>query len=680
MATDGELRKKGMTPKKTKAKINATGILIAVERQHISDTLKRYLKRLGYRVRSASEDDNIVKEVLAFKPQVALIDISLPGKSGFRICHEIKQSAMGDKCSVILLSGVYQNIDNLREKLKKVGADDFISKPFTLFEIKERIQKTLENLQSAITGKSPEQKSTTKKIKKTKKAKKFALQGNLEELPFPNLLYQIFYNQFSGQLRFLSNGKITFEIYFLKGCPVFSRSISTRQALGKMLLDRELITMDQLGRALKAQKKLRLSLGSMLIKGRYIGKSELLEVLDQQVKERVLSCFFLTRGHYYFTEGDDFVGEITEFEQNPVELIVEGIKRTVPFNDLATELAPKMGLYPIKTTNFARFAPPYPFSEETKTLMKYVNGTLSLNQLMQKKAIDLEEFLFLIKTLTLMKMLSLKSKAISPKPDLAPESSVTDDDELVNMSSTLGPFHEQSQPESFDSREIKTLKQEILDVYLNLGRLSFYELLEVDSDAPTREIREAYKKIIEKFQPKYTVGLEGQFREKAMQVYESLTRAKDKLTDPEARMEYDLRLHSRNSASEFPSDRELAQSSLNMERGWGALKQGDAPKAVNKFTQEVKHNPENPDALAYLGWAKFNLPGDLTKRFNEARQHLMLAISINPGSVQAYFFLGKILTTSGYRNEAINNFKTVLRLQPNHSDARKELKKLIKKI
>jgi two-component system response regulator VicR len=105
-------------------------ILIVDDDADILYVLKQLLTRRGFEVKMHSTGLNVPEVVLAFQPDLILLDILLPGKPGTEICKELKQS----HCEIpIILFSAHQQYD--LNFLARFGADAFIRKPFDINDL-----------------------------------------------------------------------------------------------------------------------------------------------------------------------------------------------------------------------------------------------------------------------------------------------------------------------------------------------------------------------------------------------------------------------------------------------------------------------------------------------------------------------------------------------------------------
>jgi len=95
----------------------------------------------GYEVITALDGEQALEKVKAEKPDLIVLDIMMPKLDGYEVCKNIKSSAETQHIPVILLSAKGRNVD---QKLGfDVGADDYITKPFSPRKLVERINQLL---------------------------------------------------------------------------------------------------------------------------------------------------------------------------------------------------------------------------------------------------------------------------------------------------------------------------------------------------------------------------------------------------------------------------------------------------------------------------------------------------------------------------------------------------------
>jgi DNA-binding response OmpR family regulator len=114
-------------------------VLVVEDDPHIRVGLVELLKSESYRVTECGNGAEVLHVVARVKPDLVLLDIMLPGTSGYDLCRELRQAA--PRLPVIFLSAKGQEIDKVVGL--KLGADDYVTKPFAVQELLARIEVVL---------------------------------------------------------------------------------------------------------------------------------------------------------------------------------------------------------------------------------------------------------------------------------------------------------------------------------------------------------------------------------------------------------------------------------------------------------------------------------------------------------------------------------------------------------
>lgn len=114
-------------------------ILIVEDEPSLVFTLRDTLESEGYIVEVVTDGNEAIETAISFKPDLILLDLMLPGKSGFDICKELRE--MGHGFPVIMLTAKDQEVDKVTGLT--IGADDYITKPFGVKELLARIHARL---------------------------------------------------------------------------------------------------------------------------------------------------------------------------------------------------------------------------------------------------------------------------------------------------------------------------------------------------------------------------------------------------------------------------------------------------------------------------------------------------------------------------------------------------------
>ncbi len=111
-------------------------ILIVEDEQDLADGLEINLSKEGYRVLMATNGDAGMNLVMQKGPDLILLDIGLPDMSGLDVCRELRQKGL--TVPIIMLTAKTEEID--RVVGLELGADDYVTKPFSMRELLARIR------------------------------------------------------------------------------------------------------------------------------------------------------------------------------------------------------------------------------------------------------------------------------------------------------------------------------------------------------------------------------------------------------------------------------------------------------------------------------------------------------------------------------------------------------------
>lgn len=115
-----------------------TKILVVEDEQSLREPLVYVLEKEGYEVVDAADGDQAIKVFNAEQPDLILLDLMLPKKSGNEVCQIIRQTS---NVPIIMLTAKDSEIDKVVGL--EIGADDYVTKPYSTPELKARIKAVL---------------------------------------------------------------------------------------------------------------------------------------------------------------------------------------------------------------------------------------------------------------------------------------------------------------------------------------------------------------------------------------------------------------------------------------------------------------------------------------------------------------------------------------------------------
>jgi two-component system alkaline phosphatase synthesis response regulator PhoP len=118
-------------------------ILVVDDEQSILDLVTAYLRREGYEVHTAMDGPGGLKAARAFKPDLIVLDVMLPGMDGIELLTRLRRES---DVYVIMLTAKSEETDKIVGL--SVGADDYLTKPFSPRELVARVKAALRRLRS----------------------------------------------------------------------------------------------------------------------------------------------------------------------------------------------------------------------------------------------------------------------------------------------------------------------------------------------------------------------------------------------------------------------------------------------------------------------------------------------------------------------------------------------------
>jgi DNA-binding response OmpR family regulator len=116
-------------------------VLVADDDPDILSLVTLRLERDGYEVIGAPDGERAVEEALERTPDLALIDVSMPKLDGYEVTERLRQHEPTSATPIILLTARVQDSDVARGI--EAGADDYVRKPFSMADLRTRVQAAL---------------------------------------------------------------------------------------------------------------------------------------------------------------------------------------------------------------------------------------------------------------------------------------------------------------------------------------------------------------------------------------------------------------------------------------------------------------------------------------------------------------------------------------------------------
>lgn len=119
-------------------------ILVVDDEEHIVELIKYNLLSSGYDVITCNNGIDAVNLAMNERPNLILLDLMIPGKDGYDVCKDIRSKADIKNTSIIMLTAKSEEFDKILGL--ELGADDYITKPFSVRELLARVKAVLRRI------------------------------------------------------------------------------------------------------------------------------------------------------------------------------------------------------------------------------------------------------------------------------------------------------------------------------------------------------------------------------------------------------------------------------------------------------------------------------------------------------------------------------------------------------
>lgn len=117
---------------------NTSRILIADDNEANRELLEAYLSAVACETEIAVDGQDTLDKVAKFKPDLVLLDVMMPKKSGFEVCKKLKSDPKTSKILILMVTALNETGDI--ERAVEAGTDDFLSKPVNKVELLKRVE------------------------------------------------------------------------------------------------------------------------------------------------------------------------------------------------------------------------------------------------------------------------------------------------------------------------------------------------------------------------------------------------------------------------------------------------------------------------------------------------------------------------------------------------------------
>lgn len=530
--------------------------------------------------------------------------------------------------------------------------------------------------------------------------------GDLEEISYPRLLLKLYRDKRTGVL--VISSRVKLKLYFAKGIPIFVEGGDLETALGRMLMKSGKVSKADHERAVEAAAKSKRRIGDVLVEMGLVSPHELNSFLELQVKEKIINGFKCLQGTYIFKPESSFVSRIMGYlgyKINLLQVLYEGVKRFVDISRVEEVFSVKDGdsseikLNPNLKTEVGDIG----FNPRESRFIQLLkdgpvnNDVLSISRLSREEALKLLYFLHLIDLLEVSNPrrphpevkdqavdVSSGNREVTKEVITYQEDVITLEEEVaeteskpllegtgsVGLEKSKAFCEEEIKSDRVKKEKKKVITDEILKLYSALSQKNYYELLGVSIDSKKDEIRTAYFSLAKKFHPDTHPDLDKDVKEKAEDIFATITAAYQTLSDDQKRAQYDSQIQ----IGRFQEVKASYDAEVAYRKGEVLLKQRRFEEARQEFKNAVNLSPNESAYIGALAWAIFLGTMDKDRVVHDVTKQLQKAIDLNPSLPQNYYYLGCVYKYAESESQAEVCFLKALKYDPEYIEAKRELR------
>ncbi len=512
------------------------------------------------------------------------------------------------------------------------------------------------------------------------------VKGNIFDHPFAELLAEIAQSNLSGSLR-LSHSEQKIVIYFDGGVVVFAASNSRQHRLFHILLREEKITPSELTAIPNFANDMELNIN--LVKKKLLTEKEIMEIYSAQVRQILEDALAWQEGNWMFSPLVRIKGDI----HVPVDLAdmlflyarkIPAEKQVRRFKSLAERFGKRAGLpvhinlQPQEAFVFSRLDGGTTLSIEDITSLSGISEAETLRTLyilwlggflvrQRFSSAFNPEILSAIQSAKF----ELKSKAYVPKS--VPEKVIED----------------KTAPEQQTEKTDEAKAEIILEEYLERTEqaVTFYEILDVSTEADVPEIKAAYFRLAKRFHPDlfYRRVADEQHR-RIQNAFTRIAQSYETLRTAESREVYDFKLRkeianlskrakNNTDGSQTPLQMMEEQAAENFEQGFNLIIEEEFEEAAPYLARAVHLVGGNARYRAYYGKAL-----SVNKEtFRQAEAEFQAALRIEPDNIDYRLMLAELFGKIGLNKRAEGELRRILEKSPNNYEAKSMLDRLLYK-
>ena len=664
-------------------------------------------------------------------PDVVVVDTRLADIDGFAFADELRHAPETRTTPIVFVASTHRGVSHRAEARRRFAPADYLPTPLDLGQLapcvaelaarhaaeatpppvpapaqasgEQEIEISEDDLSDQVTPppvpketlRDPAQQRERRDVERSAKslaadADDAELQGTLKRTPFARLLQRLYAKRATGSLLLLHEATKKIVV-FNEGYPVSVRSNVLGETLGRILLEKHLITSEILGESVGRMQKEKRHQGEILVEMGALSPFNLERALVEQVEAKLFEVFSWTDGKFMFKAGPPDAGEHRLLERSAAATILEGIRRHYDEARQRAALEKYADQYVGLTSDPLLRLQDMTSDSVELAFIQSIDGTRQLETILDRAEIARDKARLLLVALSEAGMLQ-RHEATTRRKGAAPAAPVPPP---VSSLPVLGaPAAPPPSSAPLASGQLSMMLQTV-------RTQDYFWALDVERDAPAGDIDRAYEALARSFHAdRYRLSLEDD-RKAAQEIFDRLTEAHRTLRDPAKRKAYFAKLARAADGAgdeapvELPARARLmtpappssggtaaagspsnAAARALYEVGLEHLKARRHHEAVESLRQAARLVPNEADFRAALGWALFRQAPADARAGRAAVAELRRALQLDERHRAAAQHLAEIYAQTGQPDLAVQELERLLAIDPTATEVAEELHRL----
>ena len=645
-------------------------VLIVDDEEAAATAMAELCKALGLATTVVTKPSDVLASVSSLLPDLVVLDLFLPGTTGLALAEEMRGLPQARSTPILAVSGVLKK-QSIGRDLSRLGLD-FLAKPFDAGAFQEKVATAL-----GLSTPARQAPQRPRRPRPPPAPKVEPFEADIKSTPAYTLFKKLLDGRASGHLD-VTAGQIRRRLTFHSGSIRYAASNVAAEMVGGMQVARGTLPRETFERAVARAKETKTPLGETLMALGAFDRQALTRALKEQTREIAIQCMGLAAGRAAFTPDAAGAARTPDARIHPLAAVVEGIRRFYKVDTLRSFLAARRGRYLHRTEGLRRDEYVLRQSTPGTAVLTTIDGQTTLGQVLDRaREEDLPLLFALIVTGTVKLGTAPQSEEAAeapPQPAASSAAAAPAASAAPAVTSSPAPAEgDLDRGQSFSPEEERARRQ-IAETYERFESASHYEVLGVGPEADAAAVQRAFLDAARTWHSDRFSGMNlGSAQRKLESIFARINEAKEVLSDPDKKAEYDIYLD--RKAKGLPTDvAAILKAEELFQKAEILLGQGKAAPALEYLEEAIRLNHAEAEFYAYRAYARYLVQGKDARALVEAD---FQKAKEGAAEMPALPYLrGLIAVKEGDLEEAQRLFRRTLLLDPNHTKAQQQIRAL----